>query len=83
LLKSFFLGTTIAAIDEVHQKFVPGRTMELTDFVLDVLGVLTAIVIVEGVRMVRRGMEKLVSMKVARMRRRTNKDGVADIKFND
>ena len=40
LLLSYLIGTLYAASDELHQLFVPGRSGELTDAMLDSLGVL-------------------------------------------
>lgn len=39
-------GIFYAIIDEVHQHFIPGRSMEFLDFVADFLGLVLAIVFV-------------------------------------
>lgn len=38
LLVSFFASVGYAATDEIHQKFVPGRAMRLSDIGIDALG---------------------------------------------
>lgn len=38
-------GTLYAISDEIHQFFVPGRSMQLSDIILDVSGLCTAIVL--------------------------------------
>ena len=42
---SFLFGLIYAASDEVHQIFVPGRACQLTDVLVDSLGVFTAIML--------------------------------------
>jgi len=41
----------VAAVDEVHQGYVPGRDPSIFDFAADTAGILTGIII--GVRMIR------------------------------
>ncbi|MEZ4767943.1 MAG: VanZ family protein [Caldilineales bacterium] len=43
---SFFGAALFAAIDEVHQAFVPGRTPDMRDLVVDVAGILVALAVV-------------------------------------
>ena len=40
-----FLGMAYAVTDEIHQYFVPGRVMALTDVLVDTLGVMLAVAI--------------------------------------
>lgn len=40
-----FISIIYAASDEIHQKFVPGRSMELRDFLIDSCGVIMAVLI--------------------------------------
>ena len=42
---AFLIGTVYAASDELHQLFVPGRSGELTDTMLDGLGVLLGVLL--------------------------------------
>ena len=44
---SFLITTTYAILDEVHQYFVPGRSCELRDIVIDVSGCLVALSIIK------------------------------------
>lgn len=39
-LITLLVGTIYAALDELHQRLVPGRSAELADWIADVLGVL-------------------------------------------
>jgi VanZ family protein len=40
------IGAFYAATDEIHQFFVPGRTMDIMDFAVDILGIITGIIII-------------------------------------
>ncbi len=42
-LTALILGTIYAATDEVHQAYVPGRSVELADWVADVAGLIAGI----------------------------------------
>lgn len=42
---SWVVGTLYAATDEIHQLFVPGRSGQLTDVMIDSLGVLMGIAV--------------------------------------
>lgn len=42
---SFFLCMAFAASDETHQRFVSGRGMELSDFLLDCTGIVAGLVV--------------------------------------
>ena len=42
---SFILGVIYATSDEIHQSFIPGRSAQITDVMLDSLGVLFGIFI--------------------------------------
>lgn len=46
VLLSYLIGTLYAASDELHQLFVPGRSGELTDAMLDSLGVLLGVLLI-------------------------------------
>ena len=39
LLLAIVVGMTLAALDEFHQSFVPGRHSDITDWLADVLGI--------------------------------------------
>jgi VanZ family protein len=43
---SILIGIIYAGLDEIHQYFIPGRTMELLDFVADVGGLVLAAVFI-------------------------------------
>lgn len=45
ILGSLLLGAFYAGTDELHQYFVPGRSAQITDVVLDSFGVITGILI--------------------------------------
>lgn len=45
-LYAWGIGTIYAATDELHQYFVPGRSCQITDVILDSAGVVTGILIV-------------------------------------
>ena len=42
---SLIIGVVYASTDEIHQAFIPGRGPQVTDIVLDTIGVLTGIFI--------------------------------------
>ncbi|RPI66732.1 MAG: hypothetical protein EHM47_16135 [Ignavibacteriales bacterium] len=46
ILYTLLIGSFYAAIDEVHQHFIPGRYMELLDFVADLAGLALAVIFV-------------------------------------
>lgn len=52
LFMAILIGTLYGAIDEYHQSFTPGRSMELADFVADFLGVCFGVWIVIPYRLV-------------------------------
>ncbi|MEP7344228.1 MAG: VanZ family protein [Gemmatimonadaceae bacterium] len=41
---------TLAALDEFHQRFIPGRSMDVRDFVADVVGAIVGLWLFEMVR---------------------------------
>lgn len=43
---SMIIGIIYASTDEIHQAFIPGRSAQLTDVMLDSIGVLTGVFIV-------------------------------------
>ena len=45
ILGSLLFGAFYAGTDELHQYFVPGRSAQVTDVVLDSFGVITGILI--------------------------------------
>lgn len=47
---AFFAGTFYAALDELHQRFVPGRSGEVKDVLIDALGVLLGLAAAAGAR---------------------------------
>lgn len=51
---AFLTGVAFAALDEVHQYFVPGRSCELRDMLIDTAGVAAGILLVAAVRKFRR-----------------------------
>jgi VanZ family protein len=42
-----FIILCFALIDELHQRFIPGRTVELTDFIADSIGCVCGLVILQ------------------------------------
>lgn len=50
LLAPLLIGIGYAASDEVHQLFVPGRSGQVSDVLIDAVGVLIGIALVAGVR---------------------------------
>lgn len=52
-LTSFILTVGYAASDEWHQSFVPGRSSQLTDVLVDATGALAALLLVWGWRQLR------------------------------
>lgn len=46
LAAAFFAATLYAVIDELHQAFVPGRTPDLRDLIVDLAGVLLALAVI-------------------------------------
>ena len=42
LISLILIALFYAAIDEIHQLFVPGRVASINDFIIDTLGILTA-----------------------------------------
>jgi len=51
-LISFILCTLYAASDEIHQLFIPGRSGQINDVILDSFGVLAGIMIYHGIKMI-------------------------------
>lgn len=49
-LSAFMFGAVYAISDEIHQHYVPGRSMQFTDVLLDCAGVLTAILIFTAIK---------------------------------
>lgn len=45
-LYAWGIGTMYAVTDEIHQYFVPGRSCQITDVILDSCGVITGILLV-------------------------------------
>lgn len=41
LVQSSFIGSMYGLLDETYQQFIPGRTMDPVDWVMDVTGVVT------------------------------------------
>lgn len=46
LAAAFFGAAAFAALDELHQAFVPGRTPDLRDLLVDLAGILAALALV-------------------------------------
>lgn len=57
------LAAVWGALDEVHQRFTPGRSSDIKDFVADVAGALTG---------------AFLAMLVARLMRKDPRDGAAE-----
>jgi VanZ family protein len=38
-------GFMAGGLDELHQYFVPGRTMDIFDFIADITGIITGIIV--------------------------------------
>lgn len=45
-LYAWFIGTGYAITDEIHQYFIPGRSCELRDVMIDSSGVITGIILI-------------------------------------
>lgn len=58
-----FISILYAASDEIHQNFVPGRSMELRDFLIDSCGVVTAVLICSLFVVVIRPLREKISYK--------------------
>ncbi|MCK9252282.1 MAG: VanZ family protein [Clostridiales bacterium] len=52
-LLSFIIGALYAASDELHQSFVPGRASQWSDFLVDLAGIVLAILIYQVVMTLR------------------------------
>ena len=57
-LAAWLIGTAYAVTDEFHQSFVPGRSCELRDVMIDSCGVLTGVLLATLVGWIRRGKEQ-------------------------
>ena len=51
----WIVGTIYAVTDEIHQYFVPGRACELTDVIIDSIGVVCGIMIALIIALLMRG----------------------------
>lgn len=49
-VQSFVLAVLYGVTDEFHQKFVPGRTMDVIDWLSDIAGVLLALILIAVLR---------------------------------
>ena len=49
-MRTFFIGSGYAIIDEIHQSFVPGRSCEIRDMCIDAVGVLVGMILMKTVR---------------------------------
>ena len=58
VLVPFIVGALYAVSDEIHQYFVPGRSMQISDMAIDFCGVLVGVVIVVYIYF-RRNLKKL------------------------
>ena len=64
LLISIMVGLTYAISDELHQSFIPGRSAEIRDVIIDVSGVILGIIIILVVISVYKALgEKYKTMK--------------------
>lgn len=54
ILVPWCIATAYAASDEVHQLFVPGRSGQVSDVILDSAGVLAGLLVLAAVRKIRR-----------------------------
>lgn len=65
---SLIIGVIYASSDEIHQAFIPGRSAQITDVMLDSLGVLLGIFIilfiVEMIRKTRRNIYNNIDIKL-------------------
>ena len=62
VLVPFTVGALYAVSDEIHQYFVPGRSMQISDMAIDFVGVLIGVVIVVYIYH-RRNLKKLKAVK--------------------
>jgi VanZ family protein len=49
LLMTLFFGALYAASDEIHQHFIPGRTMDFFDWIADFTGILLSLLLFKPV----------------------------------
>lgn len=54
------IGIIFSASDELHQYFVPNRSMELGDFIADLLGVVTGSSLVDLMGSIKRSLVKVI-----------------------
>ena len=54
ILVPWCIATAYAASDEIHQLFVPGRSGQVSDVILDSAGVLAGLLVLAAVRKIRR-----------------------------
>lgn len=52
-LISYLIGTIYALTDEVHQYFIPGRSCEIQDVIIDSIGILIGVEIIRGIHYLR------------------------------
>lgn len=65
ILISLLIGIFYAALDEIHQIFIPGRTALFTDVLIDTLGVLVGMLIVFILfKLMKRKREKKANKKI-------------------
>lgn len=50
---SALFGIIYAIIDEVHQSYVPGRSAEIRDILIDAVGIILGIIIVSNIKYIR------------------------------
>ena len=53
ILVPWCIASAYAATDEIHQLFVPGRSGQVSDVLLDSAGVLAGLLVLAGVRLLR------------------------------
>lgn len=62
-LYAWLIGTTYAITDEIHQYFVPGRSCEIKDVLIDSSGVIIGIVVVVLMRSILTKLERTIEEK--------------------
>ena len=63
ILKTLVIGITFAIFDEVHQKFIPGRSAEFWDAAADVIGIAAALLAFYSIVQLQLKIKKSISSK--------------------
>ena len=67
LIVSIFIVSTYGILDEIHQSFTPGRSVELGDWIADTIGAFTAVILYGRCESYRKILEYRVKFKALKM----------------